>query len=73
MLYVFTVIVTDNNPTVSHKLFIQSHHQHGQLIADQIPGEQNPLYQLVITHTSQHNTNDQHIPYHLLKSVPSHP
>jgi hypothetical protein len=41
------------------QLFIQSHHQHGQLITEQNPGEQNPLFQLVIdtTHMSHHHTN----------------
>jgi len=36
--------------------FIQSHHQHGQLISEQNPGELNPLIQLGIETTQTHVT-----------------
>ena len=37
--------------------FIQSHHQHGQLISEQNPGELNPLIQLGLD-TIQTDTRD---------------
>jgi len=44
------------------QFFIQSHYQHGQLITDQNPGEQNPLIQLGIdaTHTYHFSINTSH-------------
>ena len=36
--------------------FIQSHHQHGQLISEQNPGEPNPIIQLGIETTRSHVT-----------------
>ena len=46
------------------QLFIQSLHQEGKLIAEQYPGEQNPLFQLVIdpSYTSQDILMDQYPP-----------
>jgi hypothetical protein len=39
--------------------FIQAHHQHEQLIAEQNPGERNPLLQLGIKTTdTRHNLNN---------------
>jgi len=36
--------------------FIQSHHQHGQLISEQNPGDLNPLIQLGLDTTQTHVT-----------------
>ena len=46
------------------QLFIQSLHQEGKLIAEQHPGEQNLLFQLVIdlSYTSQDILMDQYPP-----------
>ena len=40
--------------------FIQSHHQHGQLISEQNPGELNPFIQLGLDTIQTHVTTGGH-------------
>ena len=65
---IMTLLKPLNNTTMLtpyEQFFIHSVHQQGKLITEQVPGKQNPLFQLIIDPLTRHMliTVDQYFPY----------